>query len=109
MKRLGIGAAAMFLAGAALGGGENRLVAKVAAAVHHNHLAPAGCLEYFAMPDTAAPASDLVRVSRKHGGSCGGDPSVDEHLFDVHVNRVTGRMTMNARDPEGLEETPLTP
>ena len=109
MKRLWIEAAAMFLAGATPSGHENRLVAKVAAAVHRSHLAPAGCLEYFAMSDTAAPASDLVRVSRKHGGSCGGDPSTDEHLFDVHVSRATGKMTTNARDPEGLEETPLAP
>ena len=105
---IGSGMLSVLLCAAAPTAAENRLVAKVAAAVKHNRLAPTTCLQYTAVPGSTAD-DDVVRVSRQHGGTCGGDPSVDEHLFDVHVDRPTGTMTTNARDPEGLEETPLAP
>lgn len=100
--------AACLLGGATSASSEDRLIAKVAAAVRHNHLAPPRCLQYTLIPSDVA-SNYTVRISRQHNASCGGDPLVDEALFDVTIDRVTGKMTTNARDPERLEETPLVP
>lgn len=51
--------------------------------------------------DSTSPNLLLVSVREKHGGDCGGDPSVSVRLFSVQLDLKTGKMLSDAGSVDG--------
>ena len=80
---------------------DDALVVQVKNALMHHNLAPRPkCLEY-RVARNSNPGVDRVDVSAKHDQACGGDPSLDEHLFSVYIDQKTHQMGTDAADPAG--------
>lgn len=68
--------------------------------VQHRMAKRPDCLAY-----TLADAGDaqshvaLVDVRERHGGSCGGDPAIQRHLFFVRVDPRSGAIWTDAAEP----------
>ena len=80
---------------------DQQLRVRVHQAVIDHHLyAQPDCMEYI-ITRKAQPGVDEVELRELHGGKCGGDPEAAHRLFEVYVDRKTGRMATDAADPVG--------
>ncbi len=69
------------------------------AVVDHHLYAQPDCLEYI-ITRKAQPGVDEVELREDHDSPrCGGDPRVAHRLFEVYVDRKTGKMATDAADP----------
>ena len=61
---------------------------------------PAECLQYSV--EQLSAEQYLVEVRESHRRpECHGDPSTSPHLFDVRVDKRSGKLTTNANSPSG--------
>ena len=68
------------------------------AVIDHHLYAQPDCMEYI-ITRKAQPGVDEVELRERHGGRCGGDPEMAHRLFEVYVDRETGKMATDAADP----------
>ena len=69
------------------------------AVIDHHLYAQPECMEYI-ITRKAHPGVDKVELREDHDSpGCGGDPRVAHRLFEVYVDRKTGKMASDAADP----------
>ncbi len=80
---------------------DSSKIDQVRKAIVRNHLTSlkSQCLLFDV--DSNDPDATFVDVRERHGGQCGGDPSVEPRLFTIRIDRKTGKMSTDARSDTG--------